>query len=190
MKNANPAILNKETLVKEFQAAWETERMVKHCVNKTCIGFIVRDTVVIIDKESIKTQFGFGYECFRNVDTSDKASELAQQARTDIKMFVNSNLQKHDDLLKLIDDALIGKEKFVIKQGLYSGQQAECRLGYIELMRSHKDYDVSRIMTNEELSLYREMVSLSREKLLKRVQTYLKKYGLSKVETLVYDRNM
>ena len=148
--------------------------------------------IYVIDKPRIKKDFCFGYGMNGvSLEGDDEcASEMARHARTSEEYFIDRNLDEINSKL----DALLDPRKMGYKYLAYYGQQSGSKLKTFTMINP---YDFDRMegrMDVEELS-QAEMTSIIngylevRHMFTKRLKTYLKRYGLTKLNVWTYLRD-
>ena len=169
----------------------EKEIIKKHYDNTYWLDYYLKnlDSVVEIDdkyywgieKPSIKTSFCFGYG-FCGVSTDEdekKASDMAMKASTDKQYFIDKNMAKMEDLKKSVEKA---------KTFCFNGDDGELFL--IDEMYFQKyPFDTPQIYRDirpEEKKTILKMVEAATERFRKRLNVYLKRYGLSKINSWSY----
>ena len=187
-------IMNQKELKKRYadiltHEVWKNSaHMVDYCVKKA--GYIVELTngdIVIIDKPSIQKDFCFGYSDSRyDTEDYDRANAMARHAQTSEDYFLSENLRDIERQINL----LTGKEKsgfdFYLRIPYY-GQPDDSQLKGIT---TYYWYD-------EESAKYPKLCGEDRQRVIdgykevktafeKRLHAYLKRYGLSKVNSWSY----
>lgn len=175
----------------EIMTEKEKEIIKKHYDNSCWLDYYLKnlDSVVEIDnkyywgieKPSIKTSFCFGYGfCGVSTDEDEKrASDMAMKANTDKQYFIDKNMAKMEDLKKSVEKA---------KTFCFNGDDGELFL--IDEMYCQKyPFDtppIYRDITPEEKKTLLKMVEAATERFRKRLIVYLKRYGLSKINSWSY----
>ena len=204
-------VIDKTELRRQFEKAWDSPRMVDYCVKKVAaVATLPSGEIITIDRQSIETRFCFGESGY----DYDEAAETAQYARTSEDYFKRENMKYFEDLLHDIDESadIMGHAPRLViyTGGAYIGQAADCALrnyGFAKLCdvieacggSCHLEDlpgrelvirgQASRIATAEELSIIRAAVQSAAAAHEKRVETYLKRYGTSKVHSWTYWRD-
>ena len=159
--------------------------------------------------------FGYGMYLQSTEEESNRANDMAVKAQTDITYFINENLQEINEKIALVKYHLIPAEdwkareeffKNADKQGLMRYGQQMCE-PYITapFISTHGDFQVSlsyfnkdrdmlylnekwvlRKATHEELEKILVFYEKAKTRLIKRLNTYLKKYGLEKLHVWTY----
>lgn len=169
-----------------------SERMKKHYEKKTDRVFKTEKGYLIeIEKPSIETKFCFGYSDSRyDMDDYNRANNMAHHARTNEDYFIEENLKQ---VQRIIDD-LKNKRFSVFTRVRYCGSPDD------SLIRSYKLYWDYQKDWGEITEEYEELSEADRKSLIavyeetkkdfeKRIHAYLKRYGLSKVDSWSYWRD-
>ena len=169
----------------------EKEIIKKHYENSYWLDYYLKnlDSVVEIDdkyywgidKPSIETSFCFGYGyCGISTDEDEKrASDMAMMAMTDEQYFLNENMAKMEHLKKSVEKA---------KSFCFNGDDGELFL-IDEMYSQEYPFDtppIYRDITPEEKKILLKMVEAATERFRKRLNVYLKRYGLSKINSWSY----
>ena len=157
---------------------------------------------LLFDKPSIKKEFCFGYGqngvCF---DDSDKiASKEANKARSNKDYFIKENLKEINKEIRLIIAYLKNPEDMsehldfgykyrYNKPFLFHQNETTKTICYrfcspTQIAESYKN--PIRKLTINELRQILKVLKTEKQKLLRRLNTYLKKYGLSKIHSWTY----
>lgn len=198
--------LDKEMLKAEYRKAWDSEKMVDYCVNDLANVAILPDGGIIsIEKQSIKTSFCFGESGYDYED----AQKMAIHASKSFEYFKEQNMKSFNEWIADLEETLEENPKYfiVIRDIHYTGQETDCRLRSLEWLKTWQVLDAfggsaylselpgkriethkGRIATHEEIKIILEAYKQARTAHEKKVDTYLKKYGLSKVDTWTYWR--
>ena len=162
------------------------EKMVNYCTNKVARFVRLKSGhILAIDKPRIETRFCFGYSISRyDSEDYDRANNMAHHARTSEEYFKTENLKQLQETI----DALNGVGRFGYNVAYISyGDDGEATLRFcrrcdlIEKKREEiNEQDRAAIITAYKL----EIAAFE-----KRLNAYLKRYGLSKVHTWSYWRD-
>ena len=169
----------REMLRDEFRKVWVRrdgsidDGMVDYCTRKASAFIEIGDRIIVMDKPSIETRFCFGYGCQSAYDYDD-ALKAAENARHDEEQFLVRNLDGTEAAghMKCIEGDEWWFEPW-LDPTHYTSQMDDCRQGWREL-------------TEDDLRAYYMMCYEEQVKLLKRLRTYLKRYGTSKVQSWTY----
>lgn len=172
---------DKAMLRSEYAKVWrmrdgsEDTKMVEHCT-KSASGYIAfGDDICVMDKPHIQTDFWFGehtYDYDEVCDYRDRCSESESYFRS--KNLASTDAKR---LIEAIDD---GHEFWLCRK---YGHLGESNLAYVQrldpIWNSLRGDEIRR-MDDAELALLRTFCEEEQAKFSKRIDTYLKRYGLSK----------
>lgn len=155
-------------------------------VVKTQNGYLIA-----LDKPSIKKNFCFGYSDSRyDTDDFDRANNMATHAKNSENYFLEKNLEKVDDKIRDLEN-----DRFVIYTRVYYVDATKDSIIHdYELYRDYqKEYgevpegleELTEADRNALIEAYKKL----REDFVKRLHSYLKRYGLSNVNTWTYWRD-
>ena len=190
---------DKEMLREQYAKVWHNDvKMVDCCVGKASGYIDLGGTLWVMDKPSIRTDFWFGEHTY----DYDEVCERCDKASESEKYFVDENLRNCTAYEML--EALEGRDRwgydahytaFVVQEKYWS-QDGACRLGYVNVLRLGTDPDEHfrtskgvqdyRELTDDEVEHLKDFLRGEVEKFQKRLNTYLKRYGLSKCHYGVY----
>lgn len=143
--------------------------------------------IVTFDKPNIETSFCFGEsDCGQGLELKE-AEDMAEHARTSTEYFIEKNLAE----LKEYRDTLTGDEALYWLES-YTGRDIvniHTRRAINRWYCSSPNYD--EIINNQELTANdrkKLLTVIDQEiaKFTKRLNTYLKRYGLSKIHSWTY----
>lgn len=162
---------------------WKDQKMVDYCVKKTARIVELSDGALIcIEKPAIRTRFCFGYHA--NVHYTEEistAEEAAAHAAKSQEYFKTKNLESMDAMLKALENSEAG-----IRPQYTSSPEGTkiCALVFPEPWQPlPPGY---RRLLSEDREKLREAYRTERGVFSARLDAYLKRYGLSKVETWTY----
>ena len=208
--------VDKELLRSEYEKDWSgNERMVDYCVNKVAaMAVLPCGDVVTVDKQGIETSFCFGESGY----DADDASRMAYHAKTNEEYFKRENMRRFESEVRALEgvlasDDLVDRESgYLWEMAVVSANEraegchlkelcwervtdvidacgGSCRLvevpGRVLEIRGVK----RRVLTREEIGLILEAVKSAAAAHEKKVDSYLKRYGLSKVRSWTYWRD-
>lgn len=130
-----------------------------------------------IDKPKIKTRFCFGYDSQGRGLKS--AYELAHKAEKDVEYFKKENLKELNENIQLLKS-----EKEIYCNNYYGSGKSNIKSWSCNSKNWIKG--TPEVVTEETRTLLIEMYEEELKSLSKRLDTYLKKYGLSKIYTWTY----
>lgn len=148
-------------------------------------------SLIAIDKPSIETNFCFGYhdsvhDC---VDGFDTAQNMARHARTNEDYFRSENLKRLDGIIK---DLRAANGNVAIRTA-YIGAPTDSKIKYYSILDNfnlikYKDGLLPEfsLIGGEDVEKIIIAYEDVRSRFVKRLDTYLKRYGLSKVRSWSY----
>lgn len=154
-------------------------------VIKTSQGFYLD-----FDKPSIEKSFCFseGYNGMATVEGTKEALEMAEKAKKDVKYFIDENLKGINQAIEEVKTA----EKLYIYANRAGFDKARSYINgeYFLRFPNHKDYYFNNLkaveMPKEDIELLLKTLENEKVKFEKRLYTYLKRFGLSKVRSWTY----
>lgn len=205
-KKASKIIFDKELVKREYGKAWSDPHMINYCVNNLAnVAILPNGDIISIDKQSIETRFCFGESGY----DYDDAAKMAAHARTNTEYFKSENMKHFNKWVNDLIEIQEHKSNYfvLIRDTHYIGQEKDCRLRALEWIRTVDLLDAcggsaylddiagkyidklnGRIATSEELNIIIEAYKQARDAHEKKVDTYLKRYGLTKVDSWTYWR--
>ena len=178
---------------------WKSPRMYDYCVGKLSNELELENGLILkFEKPRIETHFCYGYS-LSNIDSEsyDTANQNAENARKDVINFINENiaqsgLQDLYNKLKKADTVYYSNcnnNGIVSVRSLYD-QDDECyfRYHYGENSDHYKTY-ITGTLSKSDVQKIIAKVAEELQKFIKRLNTYLKRYGLSKVHSWSYWRD-
>ena len=188
-----------EKIKKLISEYWKSERMIKYCLSCLSNELELENGLILkFEKPSIETYFCYGYS-LSNIDTEsyDNANKNVENARKDVINFINENIAQsglQDLYNKLIKADTVyysncNNNGIVSVRSLYD-QNDECyfRYHYGENSDHYKTY-ITGTLSKSDVQKIIAKVAEELQKFVKRLNTYLKRYGLSKVHSWSYWRD-
>lgn len=186
----------KALYAEELKKAWSDEKMVKHCSKSTAFVIEHNGELYGIEKPKIKTSFCFSYgmDGMITEDEENRADEMARHARESKEYFINENLKDINrwiERLKKIKEEMGYKwaegnhpQYMIETDAHYYRQTEDCRLRYYSVVNTFNGINRGEICNDVELlekliAGYEEV----KKEFIKRLNTYLKRYELSKVKS-------
>lgn len=182
-------------VIEAIKKDWKSERMIKHCISRLSNDCTLSNGhIMTFEKPYIKTSFCYGYSLScTDSESYDRASELAYNAQNDVINFINENIDYSG--IKRVYEKLKNAEKvyynlnhygFINIENLHN-EHDECRLRceYGTQSEMYKQY-IQFELNNNDKKLIMEKLAEELQKFVKRLNTYLKKYGLSCVNSWSY----
>ena len=145
-------------------------------VIETSKGYLIR-----FEKPSIKTRFCFGHGC-NGISTSEdvkNACNMAQNARTNEQYFIEKNLEGINERIKEYEENNLYYSD--LKTGILKSIVSENVLNHFR-NGIHNEEQVSK----QDKELILNTLKSEKTKFEKRLNTYLKRYGLSKIHSWTY----
>lgn len=190
-------LLDKYIKTLEQEQIWTDKSMLDYERKVTArIVELSNGNLLQIEKPRIKTDFCFGYSLSRyDTESYDNAQEMTQYASENQDYFINENLREFD---RIADRLTAEKNYKPYLANHYTGSNQED--SKIKSINYITDYDYQFEMREEEKARYTPLMGedlqkviqaykIERENFVKRLNTYLKKYGLSKINCWSYWRD-
>ena len=188
----------------ENNSTWRNDpSMIKYCINKaSVIVNLPSGWIYVINKPHIETRFCFGY--WVQGHDYEVAQEIADSRKEDVKAFLRENLQGLDDMIKDLEEAKENDgfsdwSKLYILDHKYNWDLKECNIKEARRLGRHLWYDFKDLKnianrfgstcieaSKEDITAILNGYKEARDLFMKRLQTYLKKFGLSKIHTWTY----
>lgn len=176
----------------ELVKLWRTDnKMIDFCIKKiSSIRKLSNGGLITWEKPEINTSFCFGY--MGQSDYED-AQQMAEHAKKDEDYFLSENLGIFDVTIKKIKSTL--KENNENKLYIYKEYSRDSVnlwgftvLSFSEFInqKERKLYNEIQEASDEDIRTILAVEQEERKKFEKRLKTYLKRYGLSKVKTWSY----
>lgn len=197
----------KEMLRNEYAKEWDTERMISYCTNKAAAVALLGDSILPIDKKSIKKHFCFGED---GGESYDAALSMARTARTSADYFKRENMQEHIEWIEALQEQLDfcnNSEKMPPDWWYLIGHHKKSKIAYIytakltDIINALGGSCFVRDLPGTKIDFWGATYTIpgagDLEKIIeaykeaaaqheKRVNTYLKKYGLEYVHSWTY----
>ena len=181
---------DKVMLTEEYTKVWhEDDHMTSYCTNNTVSYAKIKDMIIPIDKKSIQKNFCFGYHDSKfDTESFDRANELAERASKDVHYFLKQNYHHagYARTIELINDS---HRYMAYMIPHYCGQDDDCKIycvNFVNVWEKDKVPENAIILTNEDLIEYKKALVEAIKSFTKRLNAYLKRYGMSKVNTWSY----
>lgn len=148
------------------------------------------NSYLYLDNPSIKTSFCFAddYDDYENPENPNNSYNRAHNARTNQNYFISKNLEKIEEKINQLKDT---RNLFVLvaydewpQHVCYRGVDWYGTKDNPTLYNWYGNY--KRILTDEDIENILEVLEQIKKDFTKRLQTYLKRYGLSKVHAWTY----
>lgn len=194
---------NKDVLRHEYSMCWHDEKMVTYDVNLAAAMAELPDGgIIVAPKVNIEKHFCFGESGY----DYDDAQKMAVHARTSEDYFRKENIKYYDEILSGLDDSdtcvLLSRKYYAQPEScrlvgwnfaklweVIASQGGECNLAELAGKSIVVHGNECRVARSEEVAILRDLYREAREIHRKKVETYLKKYGLTKVHSWTYWRD-
>ena len=144
-------------------------RDLKYAKQLYCGAIKFGDKFLLLDKEAIQTEFWFSDEG----NDFQKFCKVTETDKNKVDYFMTENLSRYD--LDLRNEIYISKL-------CVSGYNKNVLQYYsVKRLQHDKMENISRMMTADEISEYENGLLFARNELEKRLDSYLKRYGASKL---------
>ena len=180
----------KEVLKNALSEVW-SEKMLDYCMKESdYIVELENGEIISIDKPRIKKDFcfGHGYCGITTQEDEDRADNMVAHARTSTDYFLEQNLKGINQSIEAFQKVADGKQHAFLNIK-YTGQSENNPLKRVMWCRGYEaeDYKAKYNELSQEgarriVEGYKEV----RNQFVKRLNTYLKKYGLTKVNAWSY----
>lgn len=160
-------------------------------------GYFIEHNSVIytIEKPKIKTTFCFGYGCYgiSTIEDIKNAYDCADVAKTSEQHFIDSNLEDLNRQIGLLKNLLHemsfnwadgNAPRNMIRTGKYYNGSSVGTWGWVE--NNYRQNDDIVIWDVEFITKLIDGYEAVKVDFTKRLQAYLKRYGLSKVNAFTY----
>lgn len=169
--------------------AWRNDpKMVDHCMKQISRIVELDAGLIEIEKPRIKTRFCFGYHLSRfDNDDYDRATSAARAAQKSVDFFKRENLREMVEYIEALkDDSLTwySRKHYTTNPPGSRCRALACKRRWEEPRPYEKDDFIP--LTAEDLENVVAGYEIALADFEKRLNTYLKRYGLSKVDTWTY----
>lgn len=184
----------KEMYKEELKKVWSDEKFVDYWFKKAAFVVEHNGEIFEIDKPTIEKDFCFGYGMYGRSSEEDekRAFEREEVARTSEEYFKKENMKEIDKTINFLEDLLYSIEKgnncpkynlAIYKKG--SGNVCNLRtFSFISFFDKDEKCEVRNDpeLIKKLIEGYQEV----KKSFEKRLNSYLKRYGLSKINTWTY----
>lgn len=201
--------INRDAIRAEYAKIWDTPDMVDYCTNKVAACAVLPSGELIpIEKRKIETRFCFGESGY----DYEEAIGAATLARTSKEYFKRENMKHFGEILQDIENHLHLAGNYLMAIAA-PYDNTDCKIRYICFEKISKILDdlggsahldslklgqtiteagsgrKYRILTDEEAKIILDACKKAASAHEKKVDAYLKRYGLSKVRAWTYWRD-
>lgn len=181
---------------------WKNDEHMQEYARKECtyVVELSNGNIIDIDKPRIKTNFCFGMGMYATYtdEEFERTEELADNARKNVSYFISENMKQITEKINCLKEALENKRE-VYTYVHYSGQPENSELVTYNFVRicdnpeyapyRYKNLKAVRKLSNDDIQLIIDGLEEVAKKFMKRLNTYLKKYGLEKLNVWTYCRD-
>lgn len=209
MKNTQEQL--KLSFYKELEttSTWRNSEYMINAIKKD-LAYVVPlhdGWMLIIDKPKIETSFCFGYSdsCYDDSDYK-RAQGAAEYARTQQDYFINENLEGINKTIEALQNAIDSEnlrtrhcENYYILKHHWNWDQDDCKIRGFDILdkyeakaenaRRQMNWNELEQMTKEDLENWLEGLQIVKAQFIKRLNTYLKRFWLSKLNVWTYWRD-
>lgn len=168
------------------------ERMIDYIVKETEDFIILQNGMIILSrKPKIETSFCFGYRLSSvSNEEYDEANEMCRVAKNNEQYFINENMRNINlinfDEVEELDGEIMAIQHYrdceTVAHCISKNQYDNNLYNYPNIYNNVKVYT----LTKEDVQALKDLNERRRNNFMKRLNTYLKKYGLSKVRSWSY----
>lgn len=181
---------------------WKDSTRMQEYAKRDCeyVVELTNGNIIEIEKPSIQKDFCFGMGMYATYSQEEfeRAEELAENARKNVNYFINENMKQITEKINCLKEALEEKRE-VYTFVHYSGQPEASDLVAYNCVRVCNNPECEpyrwdrlkavRKLSNEDIQLIIDGLEEVSKKFMKRLNTYLKKYGLEKLNVWTYCRD-
>ena len=172
-----------EELKNEICKEWDNQHMRDYCIKEVSneLKLTSMNGFIVFIKQRINTSFCFGYYDY-DASTVEPTVNAAKEMSSNVEEFIRKNLAKFDDELKLYtsnEKLYLCPRRYDCCSNIYNiTTDDECYLNnqYEKLVEINKEDRQNLIEKTKE----------EKAKFVKRLNAYLKRFGLSKVHSWTY----
>lgn len=180
----------KATYNELLKDVWKDESMIKYCLNKA--AYIIElegGELIEIEKPTIETRFcfGAGLNGYCTEEDWNDANDMAHHARTNEEYFKKENLKKIDEQIESIKKETFHTWK--IAPHYYTQSKGNKLSSLVLEYWGENRYPEAREATAEDKRRIVEGLKVVKAQFEKRLNTYLKRYGLKNIITWAYLRD-
>ena len=181
---------------------WKNDEHMQEYARKECeyVVELSNGNIIDIEKPRIEKNFCFGMGMYATYtqEEFEAAEELADNARKNVDYFISENMKQITDKIYYLKEALESKRE-VYTFVHYSGQPADSELVTYNCVRicDNPEYapfrwtnlQAVKKLSSEDIQAIIDGLEEVANKFMKRLNTYLKRYGLEKLNVWTYCRD-
>jgi len=195
----------KERYAVAMKAVWgNSQNMIDYCVKQAAVFIpVANNGIAVIDKPRIETDFYFGYsDCGQGLSYEENNERVNHVSDNLAEYFVSYNLRDINEKIKLIEEILDSENKdgdyIIINSMHYSSDTVgtaralqivspyNIYTGYTTLEMIQQNDATAVVASIEDVKRYLEAYKFIKETFTKRLNTYLKRFGTSKLTVGTY----
>jgi hypothetical protein len=173
--------MTREEYIEEMQRYYKSPGMIKYLLKEfSSLCEFSDGHYVVFNKPTIKTRFCFGYND-RLPNDSERASRVCDMVSKNEEYFIEENLKELENKINNIK-----KYPVYIMKALFDQPESikMCCLCFNDDYGAKKD--IIRRLNADERDVLLAACEEEKRKFLKRLKTYLKRYGLSKIHSWTF----
>ena len=181
---------------------WQNDERMQEYSRKECeyVVELSNGNIIDIEKPRIEKNFCFGMGMYATYtqEEFEAAEELADNARKNVDYFISENMKQITDKIYYLKEALENKRE-VYTFLHYSGQPENSELVAYNCVRicDNPEYapfrwsnlQAVKKLSSEDIQAIIDGLEEVAKKFMKRLNTYLKRYGLEKLNVWTYCRD-
>lgn len=198
--------LKQEWIERQIEKSKNPEKWAKFYKNHYSDVIKIDKYLLPIEKSTIKRTFCYGCGMYDTAteEEMENAHRQCDRAKSDTNYFITENLTDINMSINKLKYFLIAdhkeKEQFRLKNNLpyyiqftkpFIVRNSELFEGFYSFFKEEEEsyYKDKKELTVEEIQLIINALEEEKTRFTKRLNTYLKKYGLSKIDTWTYIRD-
>lgn len=164
------------------------QKMVDYCLKEAAhIVELTNGDIIVIEKPRIETRFCFGYSDSRyDTEDYDRANAMADHAKKSQEYFIEENMKGINQTIGQMEGTIHHSFEYRLRVK-YNGQPDDSKLKSLDAYywsdEHAKQYPE---ISAEDLQRVIEGYKVVKASFEKRLNTYLKRYGMSKVKSWSY----
>jgi len=166
------------------------QKMIDFCLKQTAyIVELKTGEIIAIEKPAIQKDFCFGYSDSRyNTEDYDRANEKVHHARTSADYFMTENLSDINSMIEILNTKNLSHFDYYVSTP-FSNQPKNSKLKGIYKCSNYDERNQGVKLEGEDRRRVIDAYVTVRADFVKRLERYLKRYGLSKIHAWSYWRD-
>lgn len=163
-------------------------KMTDFCVKQAAyIVELENGDIIVIEKPRIETRFCFGYSDSRyDTEDYDRANAMADYASKREEYFIEQNMEEINKTIAQMEGTVSHPFVYRLRTKYYK-QPKDSKLKSLDAYYWHDEYAKQyQEISSADMQRVIEGYKVVRSDFEKRLKTYLKRYGMSKVKTWSY----